>query len=81
MLDLTIKGLPDGLHARLKEHAERHRRSMDSKAITILERALMNRRPDAEELIRRAEALNERIGKTFPDIVNEARQEGRARLL
>lgn len=78
MPNLTIKGLPDELHARLKERAERHRRSMNSEAIMILERALTNRRPDAEEMIRRAEALNERIGKTVPDIVNEAKREGRA---
>ena len=78
MPSLTTKGLPDELHARLKERAERHRRSMNSEAITILERALTTRRPGAEEMIRRAEALNERIGKTFPDIVNEAKKKGRA---
>jgi plasmid stability protein len=78
MPSLTIKGLPDELHARLKERAERHRRGMNSEAITILERALTTRRPGAEEMIRRAEALNERIGKTFPDIVNEAKKKGRA---
>jgi plasmid stability protein len=78
MPSLTIKGLPDELHARLKERAERHRRSMNSEVITILERALTNRRPDADEMIRRARALNERIGKTLPDIVNDAKKEGRA---
>jgi hypothetical protein len=45
----------------------------------ILERALTNRRPDAEEMIRRAEALNERIGKTFDaDLIEEDKREGRA---
>ena len=79
MPNLTIKGLPDELHARLKERAERHRRSMNSEVLMILERALTNRRPDAEEMIRRAEALNERIGKTFDtDLIEEGKREGRA---
>jgi len=78
MPTLTLKGLPEELHERLKEQAERHRRSMNSEAIMILERTLMPTRQSAEEAIAKAEALNRRIGKTFPDIVNEAKREGRA---
>jgi plasmid stability protein len=73
-----LKGLPEELHERLKEQAERHRRSMNSEAIMILERTLMPTRQSAEEAIAKAEALNRQIGKTFPDIVNEAKREGRA---
>jgi len=78
MPTLTLKGLPEELHERLKEQAERHRRSMNSEAIMILERTLMPTRQSAEEAIAKAEALNRRIGKTFPDIVNEAKREARA---
>ena len=78
MPTLTIKGVPPELHEKLKERAERHRRSMNSEAIRILERALKPTRMSAEEAIARAEKLNDRIGKTFPDIVNEAKREGRA---
>jgi plasmid stability protein len=78
MPTLTLKGLPEELHERLKEQAERHRRSMNSEAIMILERTLMPTRQSAEEAIAKAEALNRQIGKTFPDIVNEAKREGRA---
>lgn len=78
MPNLTIKRLPDELHKRLRERAERHRRSMNSEVITILEQALMPSRRSAEEAIARAEALNREIGRTFPDIVNEAKREGRA---
>jgi plasmid stability protein len=78
MPTLTLKGLPEELHERLREQAERHRRSMNSEAIMILERTLMPTRQSAEEAIAKAEALNRRIGKTFPDIVNEAKREGRA---
>ncbi|WP_022835473.1 FitA-like ribbon-helix-helix domain-containing protein [Salisaeta longa] len=78
MPTLTLKGLPEELHDRLKEQAERHRRSMNSEAIMILERTLMPTRQSAEAAIAKAEALNRRIGKAFPDIVNEAKREGRA---
>lgn len=78
MPSITLKGLPDEVHQRLKDRAERNRRSMNSEAITILERALLPRRESADEVIARAEALNRRLGRTFPDIVNEAKREGRA---
>ena len=78
MPNLTLKRVPDEIHERLKERAERHRRSMNSEAIRILERALTPTRMSAEEAIARAEKLNDRIGKTFPDIVNEAKRKGRA---
>ena len=77
MPTLTIKGVPPELHEKLKERAERHRRSMNSELLTILERTLTPSRKSAEEAIAEAEALNDRIGKTFPDIVNEAKREGR----
>ena len=78
MPTLTIKNVPEEVHERLKEQADRHRRSMNSEAIWILEQVLTPSRPSAEEAIARAEALNDRIGKTFPDIVNKAKREGRA---
>ena len=77
MPSLTLKNVPEDLHQRLKEQAERHRRSMNQEAIWILEQALCPTRRDAEEVIAEAEALNREIGKTFPDIVNEAKKEGR----
>ena len=64
MPTLTLKGLPEELHERLKEQAARHRRSMNSEALTILEQA--PHPPVLEEAIAKAEALNQRIGKTFP---------------
>ncbi len=78
MATLTIKNVPDALHQKLRERARRHRRSMNSEAIVCLEAMLTPARRDAETLIAEAEALNRRIGKTFPDIVNEAKREGRA---
>ena len=78
MPTLTIRGMPPELHEKLKKRAERHRRSMNNEAIAILERVLKPSRMSAEEAIARAEEVNDRIGKTFPDIVNEAKRKGRA---
>ncbi len=78
MPTFTIKGVPPDLHEKLKERAERHRRSMSSEVLTILERTLIPSQKSAEEAIAEAEALNNRIGKTFPNIVSEAKRKGRA---
>lgn len=60
MATLTIKNLPDDLYARLKERAERHRRSLNGEAITCLEAALgESARADPDDLLaglRRARA-------------------------
>lgn len=77
MPSLTLKNVPEEVHRRLKERAERHRRSMNSEAIRILERTLCTTRRDADAVIAKAKALNRDIGKTFPDIVNESKKEGR----
>lgn len=37
MATLVIKNLPDRLHVRLKEQAERNRRSLTQEAISVLE--------------------------------------------
>ena len=79
MPTLTIKNVPEELHERLKEQADRHRRSMNSEAIWILEQVLTPSRPSAEEAIARAKALNDRIGTTFDaDLIERGKREGRA---
>lgn len=77
MATLTIKRLPDELHERLKKRAERNRRSMNNEVIKILEDVLTPSTRSAEDVIAEAEEVNRRIGVTFPDVVNEAKQEGR----
>lgn len=37
---LVIKNLPEVLHARLKEQADRNRRSVTKEAVTLIERGL-----------------------------------------
>lgn len=40
MSTLVIKNLPEDLHARLKEQAERNRRSVTMEAVALIERGL-----------------------------------------
>jgi len=76
MPDLTLKDIPESVYKRLKARAENNHRPLEQEATQILEAALIDR--SAEDVIARAEALNRRLGRTFPDIVNEAKRKGRA---
>ena len=40
MTTLVIKNLPEALHARLKDQAERNRRSVTKEVVTLIERGL-----------------------------------------
>lgn len=77
MPTLTIKGVPPELHERLKERAERHRRSMNSELLTILEESLTSSRLSKEEAIERAQALNQEIEASFDStLIEEGKREG-----
>lgn len=41
MATLTIRDVPDELHARLKERAERNRRSLNAEALLLLDQAVL----------------------------------------
>lgn len=55
--NLTLKGIPEHVYARLKEAAAAHRRSLNNEAISILEAALSPRKATASERIARARLL------------------------
>ena len=40
MSTLVVKNLPDDLHARLREQAERNRRSVTKEVVTLIERGI-----------------------------------------
>ena len=44
MSTLVIKNLPDDLHARLKEQAERNRRSVTMEVVTLIEQGTTPKR-------------------------------------
>jgi antitoxin FitA len=57
---LTLKNLPDGLHARLAAAAKRHRRSLSSEAIVCLEAGLGDR-PSLEDRLAQIRAVRQEL--------------------
>jgi plasmid stability protein len=60
MATLTLKNIPDELHARLKESAERNRRSLNSEILMRLESAFTAPVVDSREYARRLRAFTDR---------------------
>ncbi len=61
MATLTIKNIPENLRKRLKESAVRHRRSINSEAISCLENVLVGSSVNPREFLAQARALRERM--------------------
>lgn len=79
MANITIKGLPDDLHVRLKREAERNRRSLNAEAIECLERGLGTVAVDPAELRERLRAVRERGGGYLTEEqVDRWKREGRS---
>lgn len=78
MANITLKGLPEDLHARLKAQAERNRRSLNAEAIRCIERGLGTAAVDPEELRERLRAVRERAaGYLTEEVVDRGKREGR----
>lgn len=76
---LTLKNLPDALHARLSAAAKRHRRSLNKEAIVCLEAGLEAAVPSVEERLARIRALRDSLGPHIfdPDEIDAYKREGR----
>lgn len=78
MATVTVKDLPEKLHRQLKGRALRHRRSLNSEIIAVLEAATASRKVDPDSLLARAAALRSRVGGRLTDSELAAlRQAGR----
>ena len=77
---LTLKNLPEELHARLSAAAKRHRCSLNQEAIVCLESGLRAEIPSLEEELTRIRALRDSLGsRSFdPDEIDAFKREGRA---
>ena len=77
MATLTLKNLPDELHALLKQSAERNRRSLNSEVLVRLESAFTAPVVDARELARELKAFTS--GQAFVDhaLVDRLKRAGR----
>jgi hypothetical protein len=61
MPTLTLKKIPDELHARLKESAEKNRRSLNSEILARLERDIVAPRVDRAKLARELKEFTDRL--------------------
>ena len=78
MPTLTLKNIPDGLHARLKASAERNRRSLNSEILIRLEQDIS--RPVLDPVVR-AETLRAfaaRLPRVAHQHVTRYKRQGRA---
>ncbi|MDM7954567.1 FitA-like ribbon-helix-helix domain-containing protein [Aphanothece minutissima] len=76
---ITLKNLPDALHARLTAAAKRHRRSLNNEAIVCLEAGLGAPSTSVDEELADIRALRESLGPhSFePDEIDAFKREGR----
>jgi plasmid stability protein len=82
MANLTIEGIPDELHARIKRRAAANHQSMNREIVQILKEATdrpPQTRPDAAEILRCLRELRGKMkGPGFsPEEIDRAIDEGR----
>jgi antitoxin FitA len=78
MLTLTLKNIPDRLHAMLKESAERNRRSLNSEILARLERELAAPAVDPEAHAKQLKAFTDRLPRVEHARVSRYKRLGRA---
>lgn len=76
---LTLKNLPEALHARLAASAKLHRRSLNNEAIVCLEAGLGATPPPVEQRLAEIRALRETLPpQTFDALdIDTCKREGR----
>ena len=76
---ITLKNLPDALHARLTASAKRHRRSLNNEAIVCLEAGLDHEPLAVEQQLAEIRALRASLGQhSFdPAEIDAFKREGR----
>ena len=58
---ITIRRVPDEVHERLKERAARHRRSLNSEVLNILEEEIGAHPPDVEATLEEIDRINRSV--------------------
>ncbi len=67
---LTIKNIPESLFEQLKSAAEQHRRSINSEVLICIEQALIAKKSDPSERLKRIEQLRGSIKSSNIRIVD-----------
>jgi plasmid stability protein len=77
--NITLKKIPAGLHEDIKASAVRHRRSINSEILALLEEGLRPRRRTADEILASARVVREKMKNVWLDDrkIDQAKREGR----
>ena len=78
MLTLTVKNIPKPLHARLRQSAEKNRRSLNSEILARLEGALAAPTVEPQAHARTLRALTARLPRVEHGRVARYKRQGRA---
>jgi F420-0:gamma-glutamyl ligase-like protein len=78
MLTLTLKNIPQHLHALLKESAEKNRRSLNSEILVRLENDFAAPVVDPEAYMRELKAFTARLPRVEHAKVTRYKRQGRA---
>ena len=80
MPTITVKDIPEDLHAKLKEAAAAEGRSLNKEIILRLKISTMQeRRPNVKELLARAEHIRSQFrGSLSPKDIDRWKRQGRA---
>jgi len=77
--NITLKKIPAGLHEEIKASAVRHRRSINSEILAILDEGLHPRRRTADDILASARVIRERLKNVWLDDlkIDQSKREGR----
>jgi plasmid stability protein len=78
-INITLKNIPPDLHKDLKSSAARHRRSLNSEIISLLEERFRTRKRAPEEILAAAEAVREKMKGVWLTLeeIDRMKREGR----
>jgi len=76
MVTLTLKNIPDDVHAVLKESAEKNRRSLNSEILARLERDVAAPKVDRVKLARELKAFTDRLPRVDHRIGDRYKHKG-----
>jgi len=76
MLTFTLKNIPEHLHAKLKESARQHRRSLNSEILVRLEREVSAPKVDRAKLASELKAFTDRLPYVDHRVGDRARRNG-----
>ena len=78
MATLTLKNIPDELHALLKESAEKNRRSLNSEILIRLESAFAAPVVDVRDHARALKAFTDALPLVDHTLIDRYKRQGRA---